>query len=58
MNLKILSQEFFTGYKCDLIVREEKAKDEYADEYRVDEIVVHNLKTKTIKEKKKGGGGG
>ncbi|KAI8991880.1 hypothetical protein BDF20DRAFT_846936 [Mycotypha africana] len=40
-----------TGYKCDLIVREEKADHEYADEYAVGETAVHNLSTKTIEEK-------
>ncbi|RCH79976.1 hypothetical protein CU097_002841, partial [Rhizopus azygosporus] len=41
----------FTGYKCDLIVREEKPEHEYADEYGVGETAVHNLNTKTIEEK-------
>ncbi|KAI7889881.1 uncharacterized protein EV154DRAFT_268247 [Mucor mucedo] len=41
----------FTGYKCDLIVREEKADHEYADEYGVGETAIHHLNTKTIEEK-------
>ncbi|CEG82237.1 hypothetical protein RMATCC62417_16343 [Rhizopus microsporus] len=40
-----------SGYKCDLTVREEKAKHEYADEYGIGETSVHNRNTKTIKEK-------
>lgn len=39
-----------TGYKCDLIAREEKAGHKYADEYGVGETAVHNFNTKTIKE--------
>lgn len=35
----------------DLIVKEEKAEHEYADEYGVGETAVHNLNTKTIEEK-------
>ncbi|ORE12191.1 hypothetical protein BCV71DRAFT_283612, partial [Rhizopus microsporus] len=40
----------FTGYKCDLIVREEKPEHEYADEYGVGETALLTNQLLTLQE--------